>query len=570
MQVLLRLVRRRPDGIAEEQDSDLQSDRVTIGSAADRDVQLLGTGVASDHAFIEQSGGDVTITGRRGVELIINGAKRRAASLTSDDVVEIGGHRLSVIEAPAGFDLGIRVELSTTSKAADFERAFRTDLSATWLSKRAASWILLLLVAAVGFGIPFLSTVIERSPPKPTQGRDPEPLIPAALSDAFWSTGPLAPEHAQATHNECKSCHQSFFVHAQDSACLGCHKTIRDHVDARHSKVAGLPEKQRCAQCHREHNGSHAPLTVRADKLCVNCHGSDNIHFETRSLQRVKRFDGDGAHPEFKVTLLSPAGRVDIRGATQQSNLVFSHEFHLAGEPVLHAKEQRALKCPDCHVLGADGEHFVPITMANACSSCHSLTFDEQLTRRQLPHGNAEAAVAMLQDYYVHQALDPPRAAMQVRRQLPDRPQREPCTLGALQCGLQEAAAEVELLFNGDRGCKECHQIADSHRPPDTERFTVSKVRLTTDFFPDVHFSHRAHEVQRDLTGDAACESCHAMRTSKTTDRVLIPGIAKCLECHADYVVAKHVELRCVSCHKYHPTAGSKKPEEGLQEVVQK
>jgi hypothetical protein len=138
-----------------------------------------------------------------------------------------------------------------------------------------------------------------------------------------------------------------------------------------------------------------------------------------------------------------------------------------------------------------------------------------------------------------------------------------------VQYGLRNASVEIDRLFNGDRGCKECHVVEDSHTSPDTQRFAIAPVRLVGDFFPDVHFNHRAHLVQKKLTGDAACESCHAMRTAKSSTQVLIPALGKCLECHADRVLADHVELRCISCHSYHPAAALKKTEEH-QEAIQK
>ena len=193
MQVLVRLVRRRPDSVQEEQDSDLESAQVTVGSAADRDIQLLGAGIAADHAVITRSGRDVTITARRDAELLVNGTSCRSARLSPDSVVEIGAHRLALIEAPQGFDLAIRVELSSAVRAADFERAFRTDLTGTWLSQRSASWILFLLVVMFGFAMPFATALMTR-PGHPLSNH----------ADVFWSTGPLTPTHAQATHNNCK------------------------------------------------------------------------------------------------------------------------------------------------------------------------------------------------------------------------------------------------------------------------------------------------------------------------------------------------------------------------------
>lgn len=571
MQVLVRLVRRRPDGIQEEQDSDLESGQVTVGSAADRDIQLLGVGIAADHAVIARSGREVTITARRDAELLVNGTRCRSARLSPDSVVEIGGHRLALIEAPAGFDLAVRVELSSTVRAADFERAFRTDLTGTWLSQRFASWTLFALVVAFGFAMPFATALMTRSDPALANRSQVHSAgksgWPAAISDVSWSTGPLTPAHAQATHNNCNICHERFFAAVPDRTCRNCHAGIRDHVDSHHRQIVGASGQQTCGQCHREHDAARGSLVNRADRLCVGCHGDSSVSFESVSLEHVRQF-ASGGHPEFKATLLQASQapgrsvsettwrsiRVALAKASQQSNLTFSHEAHLAGAPV--TRQGLPLKCRDCHVLAADGASFAPITMAGACASCHSLTFDEEVTDRQLPHGNPQAAVAMLEDYYVRKAVDPARAVVQVRRLLPDRTQRDQgCTAATLDCGLRNANNAVQQLFDGDRGCAECHRIEDSHRGPDTERFAVAPVRLTQDFFPDMHFSHRAHQVQKDLTGDAACEACHDVRHSKSSADVKLPGLDRCLQCHADTVKADRVELRCVSCHVYHPMA---------------
>lgn len=556
MQVLVRLVRRRPDSVQEEQDSDLESAQVTVGSAADRDIQLLGAGIAADHAVITRSGRDVTITARRDAELLVNGTSCRSARLSPDSVVEIGAHRLALIEAPQGFDLAIRVELSSAVRAADFERAFRTDLTGTWLSQRSASWILFLLVVMFGFAMPFATALMTR-PGHPLSNH----------ADVFWSTGPLTPTHAQATHNNCNVCHEKFFAAVPDRTCLNCHATIRDHVDTPHRQIVGTLGQQTCGQCHREHAAAQGSLVNRADRLCVGCHGDPSVHFESVSLEHVRQF-ASGGHPEFKATLLQAwqapgkslsettwrSVRVPLAKASQQSNLTFSHEAHLAGAPI--TREGEPLKCRDCHVLAADGARFVPISMAGACASCHSLTFDEEVTDRQLPHGNPQAAVAMLEDYYVRKAVDPARAVVQVRRLLPDRTQRDQgCTAATLDCGLRNASNAVEQLFGGNRGCAECHKIEDSHRGPDTDRFVVAPVRLTQNFFPDMHFSHKAHQVQKDLTGDAACEACHGVRHSRSNADLRLPGLDRCLQCHADRVAADRVELRCVSCHVYHPAA---------------
>jgi predicted CXXCH cytochrome family protein len=270
-----------------------------------------------------------------------------------------------------------------------------------------------------------------------------------------------------------------------------------------------------------------------------------------------------GTHPSFKATLLVQGAREDntewssvrtaVLGAHEQSNLKFSHKQHLSGTAM------KQLGCRDCHVLAANGEHFAPTTMAKACSSCHSLTFDEEHTERQLPHGNALAASAMLEDYFIRNAVAPV-APQFVRRPLPDRPQRavEKCNDAPLVCGRRNAEAAVIGFFT-DRGCVECHVVNDSKNPEITQRFTVRPVRLVADYFTDMRFDHRAHEVMKDKTGDDACAQCHGARQSEQSSDLLIPDVNVCLTCHEDRRVENKVLTGCVSCHVYHPTEAVRK-----------
>lgn len=558
MQVLVRLLRPGPDGISELQDTELETEAVTLGSAADRGIQLLGATVAPEHAVIRRAGQALSITARRGRRVIVNGQPRSRATLKIGDAVEIGGHRLTLVEPPAGFDLAIQIELNTTTGARDFESAFRTDLDQTWLSKRAASWIAFLLVPLLAFAIPLGSVLMQR------EGGKPPGWVPA---DSFWSTGALIPAHAQATGDDCGSCHQGFFTHVRDAACGKCHEDIEDHVTSAHLAIAELGPAQRCAQCHREHDATAGSMVIQADSLCTDCHGDSDVRFDALHLLRVRRFTQEG-HPAFKASLLVPnraaqAGIEDwdfvrtlVKGAAEQSNLRFSHAQHLDPDRVLRNTDSQPLGCKDCHVLAADGEHFAPVTMAATCASCHELTFDESAPNRQLPHGKPLDAMLMLEDYYARQASDPsPAVATRARRRLPDRArEEEECTDAPFACAMRRAGAEIENQFTR-RGCVSCHVVTDTRARDLRERFEVVPIRLVRDYFVDTHFSHRIHSIQQDLTGDDACLSCHAARDSKKSEDLLMPDIGKCLDCHGDAGTADRVTLRCVSCHAYHLAA---------------
>jgi hypothetical protein len=210
-------------------------------------------------------------------------------------------------------------------------------------------------------------------------------------------------------------------------------------------------------------------------------------------------------------------------------------------------------------VLTPDGTQFQAVTMAGVCSSCHELTFDVRNPRRQLAHGKPKDAILLIQDYYAHKYLEPGAVPDETpqpqRRRLPDEDSggEQSCEAGTpAQRGQCRAELEVMTQFTR-RGCVSCHVVSDAGRGASLpERFTVRPVRLVTDYLPGVHFSHRSHAVQKNLTGQAACLSCHPAQVSEDSSRLMIPDRGKCLECHGETPARDRVQLQCVSCHEYH------------------
>ncbi len=564
MKALIRYLRLGPDGVPETQDVDATANEVTIGSAADREIQLIGRDVGADHASIRVSGSKLSVSCRGRFRIEVNGKSVASAALAIDDQIVIAGHQLRLFKPPAGFDVAIEVTLAATD-ASEFENAFRTDLDKTWLSKRSGAWLLAILTVVVTFAVP-LASVYHHRQGKPT-------TIPS-VDDTLWSAGPLSPAHELAAGKTCSACHQQLFVHVRDTDCRTCHKSVADHIAATDLALTHLGAPQRCAQCHREHDGGASLIAVRDDNLCVGCHANPATSFGSipRKLGAASGFSR-GLHPAFSIQLLKPAAdsmsaiqtwvesREPVSSAREQSNLKFSHQQHLDGARVTRARDGGALGCGDCHTLQNDGEHFVPVTMESSCASCHQLTFDPNEPTRQLPHGKPLDAIYVIEDYFARKYSDPTlpvKKSTQARR-LPDKeiPTDAPvdvCTGPTYLCANRRAAAEVENQFAG-RGCVSCHQVNDSHAKDIHERFQVLPVHLTQDYFEKARFNHRAHAVQKNLTGDAACQSCHKAKDSTDSMQVMIPDIDNCLQCHSNRYVKDQVTVQCVSCHSYHPMA---------------
>jgi predicted CXXCH cytochrome family protein len=580
MEILLRYLRQSPSGVVEFLDTAARADAISIGSAADSLVELLGRSVGSRHAEIRQTNAGLRITCRGGHRVDVNGQRCAAKTLQIGDAIGIGSHRLAVIAPPAGFDVAIEIRPDTSVGSSEFEAAFVTDLDRTWLSKRKAAWVLLLVTLLFGLAIP-LSVIVLHWGGHPTPRMLPD--------DALWTSGPLSAAHAHAAGQQCSACHRQLFVHVRDQECTACHETTRDHVSKEHRALTHLEPAQRCGECHAEHLGDAARLAIENDGLCVGCHAASDTTFGTLKVQKVSGFQPD-RHPAFSVALQkmmseSPQGaggdsgwttyRTPLAGAKEQSNLKFSHTQHLDASKVTRNSDNAALGCADCHVLAADGQHFKPITMQQSCSSCHQLNFDPSAPNRQLPHGKPLDAMLMIEDYFARKFSDPaPAPTRMPERRLPDL-ERDPsrhtevdnCAGSTVICARQRAAREIENQFNG-RGCVSCHVVTDTKSADIHERFLVNPVRLGYDYFPEARFPHDSHAIQGKLTGDAACEACHAARKSQSAVELLLPNVDQCLKCHRDRAGAdaapivahekeapKIVPLQCISCHAYHPTA---------------
>ena len=307
----------------------------------------------------------------------------------------------------------------------------------------------------LAFAVPLATAMIHR------QDRETPLWVP---DDTFWTAGPLIPAHAQAAGRRCEVCHRAFFTHTRDQDCRKCHTQIGDHISPAHLALTTLGPTARCGICHEEHNATAGSLVIGSDTLCTGCHTDSRQRFGPLRVDPVSGFTAD-THPAFKATVPVPAAlaasmgalaeersgvaaaalrpvsasdalrhgiapldwklvRVPAAGGHEHSNLKFSHAQHLDGNKVQRASDSKPLGCADCHALAADGEHFIPITMASVCSGCHELTFDEKAPDRQLPHGKPRDAMLLIEDYYARKFADPATASDAVaRRRLPAQPQ---------------------------------------------------------------------------------------------------------------------------------------------------
>ena len=551
MDVLLRELRDGPGGIVAYRDTEFATKAVSIGCAPDQQVQLLGRTVGAQHAVIRGGGRRPSLFCLGGLRATVNGKARASSRLEIGDCVEIGGHQLTIVPAPAGFDLAIELRPNTRIDSSDFEAAFRTDLQQTWLSKRRAAWLLMVLVALFGFVVP-LAVLKARRTDRPMPAWVPAWLPTWLPTDAIWSPGPLASGHRQVMGGRCAGCHQTLFARVQDGACHECHKNTHDHVERSRLAQTSLGPAPRCASCHREHDEptGHLPtgnLVDRSDKLCVDCHANSSHSFGTLNIQAVSGF-GRGRHPPFAAHAQLPSAAKDGSG------LKFSHSQHLNADRVRRSRDRAPLGCADCHKLSPEGEHFEPTTMATNCSTCHELTFDPDAPDRQLPHGKPRDVARTLQDYFARKLSDPngAKTPTRERRRLPGHEDENvTCKGSTFTCAMQSAAREAQTQFLR-RGCVSCHQVRDTGNKDLVDRFKVVPIHLVHDYFPAARFPHRSHLIQGQVAGDAPCLACHPANSAQAGD-LLLPDLPICEGCHSDTPVRNRTRLQCVGCHAYHP-----------------
>jgi hypothetical protein len=210
-------------------------------------------------------------------------------------------------------------------------------------------------------------------------------------------------------------------------------------------------------------------------------------------------------------------------------------------------------------------ELMAPVKFANACSSCHLLTFDKRFEEGG-PHDKTEVVHAFLvRKFREYIAAHPneTRVTREPNRDLTGKPlPPEVRVLTPAQWVTERTAEAEQLLWR--KTCKQCHTLmpfakssqrkieTSLARPGDATEISrnsdelpdIASANITLRWMPHAKFDHSAH------TG-FTCVSCHekALTSTDTTD-ILLPGIATCRTCHAPG--PNHAESRCFECHTYH------------------
>ncbi len=370
-----------------------------------------------------------------------------------------------------------------------------------------------------------------------------------ARGGTLYSPGPLNAQAGETlggvtSHAEiggqCEACHSAPWSSVRMAdLCVNCHGEIAQQMQnmvALHGAMYQKDPKLECRNCHSEHGGPDAPLTVMqggafphellgfslnghrltAQKVpftCADCHQADLSTFATDSCDACHRQMDAGftqAHVQaYGTACLNCHDGVDRFGKQFSHN---SFQFKLTGKHV-------DVACAECHVDARSLTDFP--TAPQDCYTCHRAD-DPHETRFGTDCGACHS---------------------------PDgwKPAKFDHNLSAFK--LEGAHAEVACeschrngVFKGTpTDCYACHQQDDAHSGNFGKDCSTCHVPVSWD---SVTFDHNRTAFPLDgAHANVQCGQCH-------TNNTFVGTPTQCVACHADPDFhAGAFGTSCADCH---------------------
>ena len=473
------------------------------------------------------------------------------------------------------------------------------------LTRSRKRLLLLALLAAVGYVA--VGEVAQRGSRGGSSGGFGLPVEWSAT--ARINHGPVHAVHASFEHR-CEACHgpspdsggwdpdrilPNDPWRVANEKCLNCHAGPVHHVNMTDAdQMAG----QRCAECHRDHQGRDADLTAMADSACLECHANLQPRLKSGRPEAIQPdsvivtgFAANG-HPSFDLP------------KTDDSGLKFNHALHMApgmgqgyrlkppyqGRYATNNNGQVQLECASCHVIEREdlavnglseavadsvaptveaARHFVRIDYQRHCVACHETRVDfvagDDGAPQPLavPHGWQPSEIRSFLEGAIaadllrtHPELDKPRP-----RRMPGAISDDDAATLTLRTERDRRVREAEARLHGTNGaCVECHRYTRENGEPalvltatDLEAagppsFQVERPKVPDVWLPHGQFNHTAHRA-------FDCRGCHAaaygpserdpaagldLFKSNEADKigdgvVMIPQIDNCYQCHFNH-----------------------------------
>ena len=320
---------------------------------------------------------------------------------------------------------------------------------------------------------------------------------------------------------------------------------------------------------------------IREARFCLDCHRNLNETAPATGMQDVGGFPK--GHPQFRATLVADAAQgttelvLHLGGtppAIDRPGLKFEHQVHMDTTNYPALGDRRVKGCGDCHVPEPSGQGFLPITYKNQCQHCHELTFDNVALPWQnatVPHGDDTGVIATVWNYYAGLALQggaasttPAGTAVERRAAgMPAPPVPSPPPADTRAWVTAKSATALRVVFDEKRGCAYCHYstgdkgawdvdkiLADALPPKANPAHVVTPVVMRTRFLPNAVFDHASHRGM-------SCASCHAVAkpVANGMERLMVPGLDNCTQCHGAENASLHAQSTCITCHDFHHSA---------------
>lgn len=473
----------------------------------------------------------IKVSGRGGV-IIVAGKQFKSQTLRAGDEFSVGFYTIGISPGQSDDDVCLEITRHPITPACD---GSSMTFAQAGLSMRFWSYSLFVLMLIGTFLLPFLDTLDAA----PYSGVTVPGIVP---TESSWSAGTLHNAHVTAgIDNNCRACHTQAFEVIPDSACLGCHDQINEHVAITPGNSAHFLDSS-CSACHIEHM-EPSYLVNSSSKLCVNCHGESQDW--APDMPVASKFSALH-HPEFKVSVWeydSQAAHSEqwqlnkrVNGSDaktlERSNIKFPHDTHMDATKMSADNNGQGLACVSCHAIGAVDGRVTPISMERNCQACHELTYDIDDPSLVLPHGSERQVIAEMESHFYRRA-------------------RQSGTFDARERVQKEAAHQFS-----DSGCVTCHLVEERQDNPLESRWHILPVRISQDWYPAASFNHAAHMNSPGISSDSnSCLACHQADKSHDSKDILMPTKDTCLGCHSSERGSS--AEACISCHVFHAQDGT-------------
>ncbi len=417
--------------------------------------------------------------------------------------------------------------------------------------------------------------------------------------------------HAEIDGN-CNACHVAPWDTAtMDDRCLVCHANVAEDLndlDTIHGRLEQRDPNAACRDCHPEHNGPMASLTVieswkfphevtgywlnghqfKAEDepfLCRDCHTIDVTRFDPLNCkechsQRDAAFMTDH-QKAFGESCLNCHDGLDSYGDNFDHNLfhfalngkhadILCSQCHVDSHTIIELQATKT-DCASCHQ--ADDPH--EAGLGTDCASCHTVDgwkpahFDHNRSAFKLDTGHANVACANchkdllfkgtpMECFACHKEDDPHKGELGADCASCHKPttwkdvafdhSRAAFALTGKHVGVACANCHKDLLFkDAPTNCYSCHSAADAHSG---KLGTDCAKCHTVDGWLPAHFDHNLSSFK--LTGlhvNVPCASCHKNKEYKGTP-------TDCFSCHA--AKDAHAGQFGTICSQCHVTSGWK------------